>query len=133
LADHIAEELSTYLKTAEVDTGLAKPKPYLMDWRDILITLGLTNNDEDKERVRNQNSRYEGPIIFPGQGASPKVDKIKLLEWWNALEIQWETGHSPARDAKPTTDDQYNYSRNGTVVPGISGEVKKRRGQNKKF
>lgn len=104
-----------------------KPKEYLTSWRAILIALGLKSNDEDREKVRNLNTRYAGPIIFSGQGAQPKVEKSKLIEWWNGLAIQWETGYARGRDAKPTIDDQYDYGREGTVAPEISGGVKKRR------
>jgi hypothetical protein len=104
------------------------PKIYLTNWRDILVALGHKgSNKEDRERVRNLNTQYGGPIIFPGQGAQPKVDKAKLIEWWNGLEAQWEVGFNRERDVMPTVSDQHSYGKAGTVVPGISGGVKKRR------
>ncbi len=103
------------------------PKQYLTSWRGILFALGKGNNREDRESVRNFNTQYEGPIRIPKQGAQPKVDKAKLIKWWNDLEIQWEVGYNRERDAKPTTSDQHDYGKVGIVVPGISGGVKRRR------
>jgi hypothetical protein len=34
-------------------------------------------------------------------------------------------GHNPGRDAKPTVARQHKYGKGGTVVPDISGGVKK--------
>jgi hypothetical protein len=109
------------------DEPPAVPKKYLTSWREILIGLGFTNNAQDRERVRNLNEQYDGPIVIPKQGAQPKVEHTKLVEWWNGLEAQWTVGHNPGRDAKPTVARQHKYGKGGTVVPDISGGVKKRR------
>jgi hypothetical protein len=104
-----------------------EPPKYLLNWREILIALGLRNNAEDRGRIRHLNSQYEGPIVIPKQGAQPKVDEAKLREWYDHLEVQWTVGHRPARDAQPTAAAQHPYGRNGTVAPEISGRVKGRR------
>lgn len=103
------------------------PVKYLTKWPEILIALGMKNNNEDRGRVKHANSQYNGPIVIPKQGAQPKVNKAKLIEWWNGLEAQWNTGYQRGRDAKPTADAQHPYGRGGTVAPEISGGVKKRR------
>lgn len=108
------------------------PKSYLVNWREILIALGLTYSSEDRERVRYANDQYNGPILFPGQGAQPKVNKAKVVEWWNGLEAQWSVGDSRARDSKPTVAAQHNYGKGGVVVPGIAGGVKRRRADRKR-
>ena len=106
----------------------AAPAAYLTNWREILVALDMSNNSEDREKVRNLNDKYGGPILFPGQGVQPKVERTKFIEWWNALEVQWTTRSlGQARDVKPNTESQYEYGRAGTVVPEISGAVKKRR------
>jgi hypothetical protein len=105
----------------------AAPVQYLTNWREILVALGMKSNKEDREKVRNLNVQYGGPIVIPRQGAQPKVDKAKLVAWWNGLEAQWTVGYQRARDAKPTTDAQHPYGRNGTLAPEISGGVRKRR------
>ena len=87
----------------------------------------MKNNGEDREKVRSLNNQYAGPIVTPKQGAQPKVDKTKLIEWWNGLETQWTAGYSRGRDAIPTAGVQHNYGREGVVVPEIAGGVKKRR------
>jgi hypothetical protein len=112
---------------SETGAALHRPAKYLVNWREILVALGMKNNSEDREKVRNLNEMYDGPILFPKQGAQPKVEKTKLVEWWNGLEVQWATGLNRARDSRPTVAGQHNYGRTGTAVPGISGGVKKRR------
>jgi hypothetical protein len=86
-----------------------KPKQYLTNWREILVALGYNDNTEDREKVRYQNEHNDGPIRFPKQGAQPKVNKAKLIAWWNELEAQWEVGFNRARDSKPTVSDQHDY------------------------
>jgi hypothetical protein len=104
---------------------------YLMNWREILDALGMNCNDESRQRVREMNERYSGPIVVGRRGQQPKVEKTKLIEWWNNLEIQWETGNSRTF-AQDTVRPQHNYSRGGTVVPGIAGSVKERRTKKKR-
>ena len=105
----------------------AVPIHYLTSWREILLALGMKNNNEDREKVRNLNAQYNGPIVIPKQGAQPKVDKAKLIEWWNGLEAQWTVGYQRGRDARPTVEAQHPYGRDDMAAPGISGGVKKRR------
>ena len=97
--------------------SLDAPRQYLTSWRAILVALGMKSNAEDRERVRHLNATYEGPILIPKQGAQPKVDKAKLVEWWNGLEAQWTTGRQPGRDAQPTIEAQYSYGRDGVWCP----------------
>lgn len=103
------------------------PKELLANWREIVIALGMRNNDEDKRKVERLNKTYNGPIMKPGQGKQPIVDKVKLLEWWNNLEKLVESQMEQARDARLTVQDTHPYGREGEVVPEISGQVKKRR------
>jgi hypothetical protein len=102
------------------------PAVYLLSWREILGVVDLKNNEENRRRVRELTERYQGPIILPARGGQPKVNKAKLLEWWNGLEIRWKTG-GEGRNAEATTQDQYAYGKSGEVVPEISGHVKKKR------
>lgn len=123
--------IAGHLKTST--TGRATPpKSYLTSWREILLGLGMKNNMEDKGRVRHLNRQYAGPIVIPKQGAQPKVDKAKLIEWWNGLDAQWTAGYSRGRDTKPTIEPQHNYGHSGIVTPEISGGVKKRRSDRKR-
>ena len=103
------------------------PAKYLTSWREILVALDKHNNKEEREKVRHLNTQYTGPIVIPKQGAQPKVNKAKLIEWWDDLEAQWAAGYSRSRDAKPTAEAQHNYGASGAVVPEIGGGVKKRR------
>lgn len=103
------------------------PKELLANWREIVIALGMRNNDEDKRKVERLNETYNGPIMKPGQGKQPIVDKVKLLEWWNNLEKLVESQMEQARDARLTVQNTHSYGREGEVVPEISGQVKKRR------
>jgi hypothetical protein len=123
-------DLAACPKTATT-SGKAVPPPkpveYLMNWREILTCLRMKNNEECRRRVREANERYEGPIILPRAGGQPKVNKDKLLPWWNGLEERFREIEQKRSDAEATVDDQYSYGRNETVVPEIEGHVKKRR------
>jgi hypothetical protein len=103
------------------------PKKYLTRWQEILSVLGLDNNDTDKAKVRTLNEHYDGPIKMPKKGGQPRVDQAKLLAWWDGLEDRWSELGQKADNVKATTQASHNYGRGGTVVPGISGEEKKRR------
>ncbi len=107
--------------------GNQPPRAYLTSWQDILITLGKKDNREDQRQLKALNKKYAGPIITPKQGAQPKVDKAKLLEWWDGLEQQFQESQQRQRDTKATVAAQHPYARGGTVVPDIGGGVKKRR------
>jgi hypothetical protein len=120
-------DIDNEFKLAKDKIDDAPPNKYLTSWVSILVALDKKNNNPDKEEIRNFNKLYNGPILFPKQGAQPKVNKKKLIEWWNNLEYQWEVGHKKERDTKPTIDNQYNYGHSGTVAPDISGGVKIRR------
>jgi hypothetical protein len=103
------------------------PANLLASWREILIALGLKNNRADKGKVSRLNKTRAGPIIISGQGKQPLADKAKLIDWWNKLTIQYETGFNRARDAQPTAENRHDYGRDGEVAPDVSGAIKKRR------
>lgn len=107
----------------------AEPKPaeYLWSWREILSALELPNEDADRGKVSRANKEFGGPIVIPKRGAQPKVEKGKLLEWWNGLEKSFARIAAHERDREATVSDQHDYGKSGTVVPDIAGSVKKRR------
>ena len=45
---------------------LGPAKKYLTSWREILVALGMKNNNEDREKARNLNDRYDA-IVIPRQ------------------------------------------------------------------
>ena len=96
----------------------------LASWGEILEALALKK--KDRQKVARLNGTRNGPIQIGEQGEQPLVDKAKLIEWWNHLAVTTET-ENRQRDARATARDKYDYSREGTVVPGISGSVKRRR------
>jgi hypothetical protein len=59
------------------------------------------------------------------------VNRAKLLEWWNDLEIRWEA-EGGGKNTEATLQAQHNFGRDGTVLPDISGQVKKRRRKKEK-
>ena len=103
------------------------PAVFLSGWREILVNLGLHDNQEDRQKVRRLSKSYFGPIIFPGQGKQPFVNKAKLLEWWAGLEAKVQADRGRQRDAQATAENQHNYGRNSEVIPDVAGGVKKRR------
>jgi hypothetical protein len=106
--------------------GDDKPKAYLQGWAEILAALGKKNNDSEKSLVNGWNQKYEGPIQIAGAGSRPKVERTRLIAWWNRLEIQFET-ENRARDAAASVEETHRYGRDGVVAPDIAGSVRKRR------
>jgi hypothetical protein len=112
-----------------VVTGPLVPTRYLMSWREIIDALGLKNNEESRRQVRQLNQHYQGPIVLPtSRGKQPKVNKDKLLSWWNGLEQRFCESEKKQADAHATVQAQHGFGRNGTVVPEIAGHVRNRRG-----
>ena len=108
-----------------------KPANMLTSWRDILVAMGLKYNNEDKSKVSGVNKTYDGPIIIPGQGRRPLVEKTKLLLWWNGLEKQAQEIADRKRDSQATVSSCHNFGRTGEANPEIGGGVKRRRGDRK--
>ena len=107
------------------------PKEYLTNWREILITLGHKSNDEDRDKVRSLNKQYNGPIVIPGRGSQPRVEKTTLLKWWNDLEIMFQDQANQKEGTRLAAESQHDYGRDGVVAPELSGEVKSRRSDRK--
>ena len=105
----------------------ATPTDYVIGWADILQTLNRDNNATWRGRVERLNDAHNGPIIKGATGQSPTVVKPKLIAWWNSLEEILESKQSIRTNAEATVEEQYAHGRDATVVPEISGQVKKRR------
>ena len=105
----------------------AAPVKLLANWREILITLGMNNNREDKQKVSRLNRTCNGPIVIPGKGKQPIADKAKLLKWWDRLEIELQDRANQARGAAADAESHHAYGRMGRAAPAIGGEVKRRR------
>jgi hypothetical protein len=106
---------------------VAAPTTWLFNWRDILDALRLRNNDQSRNKVRRINEGYAGPIMLPGKGGQPKVDKAKLLVWWDGLETQFKEHQQRRADVRATVAEQYLHGKTAVVVPDIGGRVKKRK------
>jgi hypothetical protein len=104
------------------------PTQYLMSWREILDAIERENNPEGQRQVRALNTRFNGPIILPKKGGQPKVTRDKLLAWWNGLEEQFRELEQKQADTQATLQAEHKYGKDETVLPDISGHVKKRRG-----
>jgi hypothetical protein len=105
----------------------SSPRKYRFGWPDILNALELPNNDESRNRVKNLNAKHNGPIIVETKGSQPKADEARLISWWNGLEELWQAEVENKNNAAATVADTHKYGKNGEVVPGIDGHVKKRR------
>jgi hypothetical protein len=114
---------------AEHERPLPEPVKYCHGWPEILQALKLKNNDDQRRVVRRLNERRDGPITFGSTGERPWVVAHDLLAWWNSLGQQVEEAEKQRANASESTSGQYNYGRNGTVVPEIKGHVKKKRGE----
>lgn len=110
-------------------TSEAQPNDYLFGWPAILGALKRNNNDEEKSRIRrlNDSPLHPGPIVIPGQGSQPKVEKSKLIKWWNDLGNRFDEIDGREQSIAASVSDQYKHGRDGIVAPIIGGSVKKRR------
>jgi hypothetical protein len=111
----------------------------LTSWSEILAALNEPhgkvvhrNTDAEKAKIRKLNDEYDGPITFPKQrGKQPRVEKAKLMQWWNTLRERFEAREQAreqaAADAAGTTAETYRHGRSAEVVPEIDGHVKKTR------
>lgn len=108
-------------------TRTQRPKIYLLGWNEILDCLDRKDDQSERSRIRRLNETHEGPIVFPGKGAQPKVEKSKFVEWWNSLEARFQELEQRASDKKHTVSHQHEFGKDGTVVPDIAGSVKKRK------
>lgn len=125
--DALVGELRTIqAAAAQAEMGLqGKPKTYLTSWAEILDALGLKKDQRGK--VAKFNKDFDGPIVVEKQGAQPRVELSTLLAWYNGLEARFHELSQRQRDRQATIADQYSYGSEGTVVPEISGAVKRRR------
>jgi hypothetical protein len=105
----------------------AEPKTFLWNWKEILDAVGVKDNTESRRQVRRLNDEFDGPIVVTKSGSRPRVDKAKLVTWWNRLDDLHLELQQQARDKRATVADSYNYGSEGTVVPDLAGAVKKRR------
>jgi hypothetical protein len=103
------------------------PRIFLSGWQEITAALGLRY--VDRRRVGRLNKLSDGPIGTRGKGSSPEVYQDALIEWWNSLAERLQELEDRRRDEKATVQDTFDYGRDGKVVPGINGEVKKGRGR----
>lgn len=122
-----SQQPQTATATATSNDEPPKPAVYLTSWREILIALGMHDNAEDKQKVSRLNKSFDGSIISRGQGTQPFVEKTALLKWWAGLEAKVQAQQHRQRSEKATVASRHDYGRDGEVVPGISGEVKRRR------
>ncbi|MCG2685354.1 MAG: hypothetical protein L6306_17255 [Planctomycetales bacterium] len=123
-----AENVLSPAQPGKGGEGAEVPCQYLTSWREIVIALGMKDNQEDKGKVKTLSTKDpDCPIIIPKQGAQPKVKKVKLLAWWNGLEQKFQEAQQRERNKRATVAAQYSFSRNGTVAPGIAGGVKRPR------
>jgi hypothetical protein len=125
LAASATADRTSQQPNAAGDVG--SPKQYLLNWREILDALSLPNNEENRGRVRALAELRGGPISLPRKGGQPKVEKTKLIEWWNDLEHRFDESAQRICDRNATVETTHNYGRDATVAPEIQGGVKRRR------
>ena len=99
----------------------------LTSWREILITLGYKNNQEDRKKVLRLNETYAGPIVPGKQGQQPCVMKQTLLDWWQTLEIRMQDEQNQAKGKTADGEAQHDFGKTGRAAPNIGGGVKQRR------
>ncbi|MBN2290918.1 MAG: hypothetical protein JXM70_00750 [Pirellulales bacterium] len=109
----------------------AEPKNYCFGWPEIAVVLKQSNDEKFQKRIKSLHERYPSPIVFGGVGMSPRVEQLKLIEWWNSLEKRWEEIKQKKLDKDASVAESYQYGRDETVVPDIQGHVIRKRGSKK--
>jgi hypothetical protein len=101
------------------------PAVLFTSWGEILAELGLKSGD--KRKVVNLHRETPGPIVMPPKGGQPRVERNALLAWWNGFASRWEELKRRRTDRAETLRSSHRHGRDGTVLPDISGSVKRRR------
>ena len=92
------------------------PAVYLTSWNEILAALEQKGR-AGQAKVRALHKQHAGPIIMPGKGGQPRVERRALLSWWEGISQRWEELRQRQQDRKATTESTHAYGRSGTVRP----------------
>jgi hypothetical protein len=125
LLAHDPKPAPAVLASGGQSTVLAKPRKLLDGWRDITAALEMKYSDRDK--IKGLNDRCKGPIKASGKGTKPLVYADELIDWWNQMANKQQELVNAHEGRKLSATAQYNYGREGTAAPEITGSVKKRR------
>lgn len=134
--EELAEDvgrLAEYVEAEQAEDGSENqpasgvPAENLFGWYEIAEAVGRRNDRSERDRIKRLNDMYGGPIVVPKQGAQPVVRKSELVKWWNGLADRAAELQQRDADRQGTVEFQHEYGRDGTVVPEVNGEVKKRR------
>src|SRR5207248_2797980 len=105
--------------------GGEKVRKPLSGWHEICAALEVSHKERDK--VKNLNKMYGGPMQVKGAGARPFVYADELLAWWNQMYIQFRDHENQSTGVRLSAEDQHDYGRDGTAAPEIGGGVRNRR------
>ena len=129
-------------RTERIEGDKLSDAPFvpLTSWADILAALNephdkplWKNTEQTRDKILKLNEQHNGPIRRPqGKGTQPSVEKAALMTWWNGLkehfDVRSDDAEAEAKSARLTVADSHNFGASGTVVPGIDGSVKRKRG-----
>jgi hypothetical protein len=103
------------------------PKEYSFGFADIAQALGRNNDEAFQKRIKNYHKRFGSPIVFGCSGEPPKVERSKLIKWWNSLEDRWREIEQRESNRMASVSDSYKHGRDATAIPEIKGHEKQRR------
>ncbi len=106
-----------------------QPRKLLTGWHEITAALDMTYGDRDK--IKDANKLFEGPIRNSGPGTNPMVYLDGLITWWNRLDLKQQELANRRVGERLSAEAHHNYGRDGTAAPEIGGGVKKRRSDRK--
>jgi hypothetical protein len=107
--------------TLPAQSDRAKPIDWLTNWQSIAVALERQNTKSTRQTIRRLNNSFDGPIRLPQQWGQPRVDRAKLIAWWNGLEQMTDERRQRQRDSQATVEEQHPFGRDGMVAPGVSG------------
>jgi hypothetical protein len=96
------------------------------------VAVGRPHNRPSIRQITRLSQSTGGPIVIGGKGRQPRVDRRKLLDWWNNLEERNCESENRLVDSRATVAEQFDYGKAATVVPQISGSVKRTRRNSRK-
>lgn len=96
-------------------------------WKGILTAVGETYSKEAAKALKRMNEKENGPIRKVGRGKPPRVDKARLLAWWDGLTERVDVQDQERKNARATLSESYEHGTESvTVLPGIAGHAKRR-------
>jgi hypothetical protein len=123
--DHaIADSQTKSLETIESPDDIVA-RELLIGWTEICQTLRRPDPEKESthKQIKSLNEKYGGPTCIGKKGKSPKVEKLRLIDWWNRLSENFRTEQEESVSEYPDLSTS-PYGKTGTTAHDIQGEIR---------